>query len=81
MQSCIFHSHKIPVYWVKLRKSAEAFVESDDPAWKISNVIVKLAGFRAHIRDRVLYDPISIVNAGMKLDLEFSSLGKRMPTQ
>jgi hypothetical protein len=81
IQSCLYHSLRVPADLTKLRDEAEAYLDANDTAWKLSKIIVRLAGFRADVRDGVLCDLFSIVNGAMKLDSELLSLGESMPAQ
>lgn len=78
LQSCIWHSFRVPENLIELQSDAARFLDTDDPAWKLNNLIVDLASFRADIKDGILHDPVSIIEAAINLDIKFSSLEKEM---
>lgn len=79
--NCLLHSTRIPSELVELREYAATLLDADDPAWKLSSIVVKVAEFRAEVKDGTLSDCLSIVEAATKLDSELSSLGENMSGQ
>ncbi|RDW74181.1 hypothetical protein BP5796_07623 [Coleophoma crateriformis] len=78
LQKCIYKSVRVPREVIELRRYAETYLDTNDPAWKLSNAIVKLAVFRADMKELLLCDHYSIVDAATKLDAEFTSLEEEM---
>ncbi|RDW67579.1 hypothetical protein BP6252_08975 [Coleophoma cylindrospora] len=81
LQKCIYKTIRVPREVIELRRHAETYLDTNDPAWKLSNVIIKLAALRADIKELLLCDHFSIVDAAMKLDAEFTSLEQEMSVQ
>ncbi|ATZ54142.1 hypothetical protein BCIN_10g01620 [Botrytis cinerea B05.10] len=78
LQSCIWHSFRVPEDLIKLQKHAANFLDADDPAWKLNRLIVELTTFRADIKDGILHERSSIIRAAIELDIKFSSLASEM---
>jgi hypothetical protein len=45
IQNGIYHSLRVLADLIKLRQEAEAYLDADDPTWKLFKIIVELAGF------------------------------------
>ncbi|OOF90915.1 hypothetical protein ASPCADRAFT_134653 [Aspergillus carbonarius ITEM 5010] len=79
--SCLMHSVRMPTGLAKLRHEAAASMDVDDPAWKLSNIMVTLASFRADIKDHALCDPSSIIESAKEIDCDLCSLTEHIPSQ
>ncbi|TGO06866.1 hypothetical protein BTUL_0431g00020 [Botrytis tulipae] len=78
LQSCIWHSFRVPDDLIELQKHAASFLDANDPAWKLNDLIVELTTFRADIKDGILHETTSIIRAAIDLDIKFSSLASEM---
>ena len=81
IHSCIYHSVQVPEELIKLHNYADTFLDMDNPAWKLLRILIKLAEFRANIRDHILCDNLAVIEAATRIDLELSLLGDQMPVQ
>ncbi|TGO20894.1 hypothetical protein BPAE_0258g00150 [Botrytis paeoniae] len=78
LQSCIWHSFRVPDDLIELQKHAASFLNANDPAWKLNGLIVELTTFRADVKDGILYESSSIIMAAIDLDIKFWSLASEM---
>ncbi|TGO48174.1 hypothetical protein BOTNAR_0489g00060 [Botryotinia narcissicola] len=78
LQSCIWHSLRVPDDLIELQKHAASFLDVDDPVWKLNGLVVELTTFRADIKDGILHETSSIIRAAIDLDTKFSSLASEM---
>lgn len=79
--TCILRSRPIPGELIETRRHAAKYLPTDDPAWKLSEIMGKLAQFRAELKLRVLCDTIKIVNIASCLDQELSALAENMSVE
>ncbi|RAK97312.1 uncharacterized protein BO80DRAFT_496378 [Aspergillus ibericus CBS 121593] len=77
--SCLMHLVRMPTGLVKLHRSAAAYMDADDPAWKLSDIMVKLASFRTDVKSHAMSDSTSIIEAAKYVDRELHSLAEQMP--
>ncbi|KAF7930115.1 hypothetical protein EAE99_004308 [Botrytis elliptica] len=78
LQSCIWNSFRVPDDLIELQKHAAGFLDANNPAWKLNDLIVELTTFRADIKDGILLESSSIIRAAIDLDIKFSSLASEM---
>jgi hypothetical protein len=81
IQTCIAYSARIPEELINLRKYAASGFDTNDPCWKLSDILVNVAKFRADVKEGILVDCGSIVKIAQDLEFELSSLAGRMPAQ
>lgn len=81
LQTYITRSARIPEELIALRQHAASALDTNDPGWKLSEIVLKVAKLRADIKEGILLDSASIVKAALDLDLEFSSFAENMPAQ
>ncbi|PWY65680.1 hypothetical protein BO94DRAFT_529079 [Aspergillus sclerotioniger CBS 115572] len=79
--SCLMHSVRMPAGLIKLHRYATVYMDADDPAWELSDIMLTLASFRADIKDHALCDPSSIIESANKIDRDLCSLAEHMPSQ
>ena len=76
--SCITASKKAPLGLIKLRTNLEPYLNTSDPKWQISGLVIKYANLRAAIHRNILSD-IDIVRTATQIDYEYMSLAQTMP--
>lgn len=81
LQTCITCSYRVPDDVMYLRKHAASALDTNDPAWKLFNIIVKVANFRADIKESFLADRDRIVHTALNIDSELASLASTMPVE
>lgn len=79
--TCILRSRPIPGELIETRRHAAKYLATDDPAWKLSGIMEKLARFRAQLKLRILCDTMKILNIASILDQELSALAENMPIE
>ncbi|PYI02583.1 hypothetical protein BO78DRAFT_463839 [Aspergillus sclerotiicarbonarius CBS 121057] len=79
--SCLMHSIRMPPGLIKLHHYAAAYMNADDPAWKVSDSMVTLASLRADIKNHTLSDPSNIIESAKEIDRNLSSLTEHIPSQ
>ncbi|GLA62081.1 hypothetical protein AtubIFM55763_007297 [Aspergillus tubingensis] len=77
--TCLMRSFRIPMGLVKLHRHTAAYMDTDDPAWKLSDIMISLSYFRAHINCRTLYDPEKMIACAKDMDRSLCSLTDNMP--
>lgn len=77
---CLQRSVRVPEPILKLRVEAKTFLEKDDPAWQLSEIVVQLAEFRARIKEKSLLESSTIINIALEIDLRLCALSLGMPT-
>ena len=77
--NCLLHSTRIPLEMIELRQHAATLLDANDPAWKLSSIMVKVAEFRAAVKEGTLCGCLSIVGAAAYIDAELAYLGENMP--
>jgi len=79
MLSCIQRTLPMPSHIVELRKSAEQFMDAENPAWRLSGIIIDLTIFRAAIRDGEIVGPRAIIDTALEIDHRFVSVFENLP--
>ncbi len=77
--SCVSANIPVPPALTELRSVLEPFLNSEDPKWRISGLVVKYANLKGATQDGCIPDS-DIVARAMGLDLEFLSLANHMPS-
>jgi hypothetical protein len=80
MLSCIQRTTAMPAHIIELRKEAGKYME-DQPAWKLSEIIIDFTIFRAAVRDVKLVGPREIVAAGLAIDRRFIEAFAALPEE
>ncbi|KAE8449322.1 hypothetical protein EG329_008223 [Mollisiaceae sp. DMI_Dod_QoI] len=80
-QTCITCSTRIPEEVINLRRYAASALNTNDPGWKLCDVAITVAKFRADVKEGILLDCDSNVKIALELDFELASLADSMPTQ
>lgn len=75
LQTSIIYSSRIPGDLINLRKHAASAVDTNDPGWKLFDMIVKLTSFR------VMADSECIVRSALELDSDVASFADDMPAE
>ena len=81
MLSCIQRTIPMPEHIVALRKSAERFMDKENPAWRLSSVIIDFTIFRASIQDSQIVGPQGIIEAALEIDQRFISVFQDLPDE
>ncbi|PYH88977.1 hypothetical protein BO71DRAFT_413699 [Aspergillus ellipticus CBS 707.79] len=76
--SCLIQSLRIPAGLLNLHRCSAGYMDTNQAAWKVSDAMIKLASFRADIKERVLYDPGGIIKAAEAIDVELITLDDDM---
>ncbi|RDW79460.1 hypothetical protein BP6252_04098 [Coleophoma cylindrospora] len=81
MISCVQRNTPMPKYITDLRKEAARYVETTNPAWRLSEVIIDCTNFRAAIKngDDGHRDPREIVMRALEIDREFTDVFVGLP--
>lgn len=79
--TCILRSRPIPEELIETRRHAVKYVHTDDPAWKLSKIMEKLAKFRADLKLLVRCDTIKVLNIALVLDQELLALAENTPAE
>lgn len=79
--TAILRSRPIPEELIETRRHAAKYLSTDDPAWKLSEIMEKLAKFRAELKLRIPCDNIKVVNIAAGLDQDLSTLAETMPVE
>ena len=74
LQNCIFHSVQLSTQLLELRKYAEELVDPEEPAWRLSKVMVEVADFRANVKSNVFQDMCRIVQEALDIDSKLIAL-------
>ncbi|RAH76499.1 hypothetical protein BO86DRAFT_249948 [Aspergillus japonicus CBS 114.51] len=78
---CIMLSLPIPGDLVLLHEKALRYVDTtSDPAWRLSELIIKVIEFRDELRSGRIRDPDTIIVAAQKLDSELASVADTFPS-
>ena len=77
--SCCAADAQVPPALVQLRSDLEPYLDTNDPKWRTSGLVVKYANLRGDIQEGHLSNSDIISNA-LDLDEEFRSLTQAMPT-
>ncbi|KAL2816061.1 hypothetical protein BDW59DRAFT_12123 [Aspergillus cavernicola] len=78
---CIMRPVRVPAEVIGLRAHAAKFLDRENPPWKMEEIMIKLAGFRADVSEGVLIGHSSIIERALQLDDELSALLDDMPIQ
>jgi len=71
MLSCIQRTTAMPDHIIELRKEAEQYMEQDNPAYRLSGIIIDFTIFRAAVRECKIVGPRAVVAAGLEIDRRF----------
>lgn len=77
--TCLMRSFRIPMGLVKLHRHTAAYMDTSDPAWKLSDIMIELSYFRAMVKDCTLCDPEKIIASAKEIDHNLCSLAGNMP--
>lgn len=79
MLSCIQRCTPMPEYIVELRKEAGRYMDSDNPAWRLSGIVIDFTIFRASVRECRILGPRAVINAALEIDSQFISVISQLP--
>ncbi|TVY93685.1 hypothetical protein LAWI1_G001606 [Lachnellula willkommii] len=78
--SCMQHTIALPEDYLTLRTYATNFLDTNDIAWRLSQVSVRYIGFRAAIKSGSLFDADTIIATATRMDADLVTLmGKFLP--
>lgn len=78
--TCILRSIPVPAELIRSRRCAARIIDTHDPAWRLSQIMEKVAGFRTEVKNRYLCDRLQIVHSAFRIDQELSELTENMPS-
>ena len=81
MLSCIQRTIPMPEHMVVLHKSAESFMDTENPAWQLSSIIIDFTIFRAAIQNREIVGPRAIISELLDLDQRFIAVFENLPEE
>jgi len=81
LQTYMSYSARIPKELIRLRQYATSAIDTNDPGWKLSGILINVAKFRADVKEGILLESDSIVKIALNLDSELSLLADTMPAQ
>jgi len=71
---CVHRELEIPAEIRELRIEAGRYVDQPNPGWRLQDILIAFASFRAPLRDQSLSDLPSILAATLELDGAFLEL-------
>jgi hypothetical protein len=78
---CMQRGIPLPEDYAILRASAVNFLDTKDPAWRLSEVTVRYIGFRTALQDGSLTNPDAIILAVAELDKAMVSILDTLPPE
>ncbi|TVY28724.1 hypothetical protein LHYA1_G002422 [Lachnellula hyalina] len=79
--SCMQHTIALPEDYLTLRTYATNFLDTNDIAWRLSQVTVRYIGFRAAIKSGSLFDTDTIIATATDMDSEMVALMGEFPPE
>ncbi|TVY35608.1 hypothetical protein LSUB1_G005102 [Lachnellula subtilissima] len=79
--SCMQHTIALPEDYLTLRTYATNFLDTNDIAWRLSQVTVRYIGFRAAIKSGSLFDADTIIATATGMDAEMVALMGEFPPE
>ena len=79
--SCMQHTIPLPEDYLTLRTYATNFLDTNDIAWRLSQVTVRYIGFRAAIKSGSLFDADTIIATATEMDTEMVALMGEFPPE
>jgi len=76
--SCLERGIAIPKVYLRFRSQAARFVDTNDPDWRLSDLMIQLAKLRASLKESKPASTQAIATA-QYLDLEFLDINNTMP--
>jgi hypothetical protein len=76
---CVHRELEIPAEIRELRIEAGRYVDQSNPGWRLQDIFLSFASFRASLRDHSLSDLASILAAALELDGAFLELFSSVP--
>ncbi|KAL4949077.1 hypothetical protein BDW69DRAFT_198389 [Aspergillus filifer] len=71
---CIIRPTRVPPDVIRLRRLAAKYMDTSDPAWKLEEMMIKLASFHTDVCEGVIADHKTIIDVALKLDEEICML-------
>ncbi len=73
MSSCVQHELNVPQHIIDLRAYASMFINTSDIGWRLNEITIKFANFRANLKNRhpSLSTPQQIIATCLEIDKEF----------
>lgn len=79
--SCLRRGVRVPPDVIAHRCHAGRYVDTQDPAWQLSGILISFCEFRANIKEGAKSEPHEIITAALQIDAAFSSLSISMPAE
>ncbi|KAE8147583.1 hypothetical protein BDV25DRAFT_30284 [Aspergillus avenaceus] len=79
IMNCLLRSTRVPVELINLRSCASNNLDTNDPAWKLLDICVKVAQFRADVKECIIREDKRIVNKALEIDRGLAALADGMP--
>lgn len=77
--ACVMCSLHIPPELINLRRSSATYFDTNDPSWKLSDTMERVAEFRANVKNCFQKDVGNIVETALKIDNDLTSIANNMP--
>jgi hypothetical protein len=78
--SCVQREIPVPADVIALRAYATGFVKDSDPAWRLADMSIRVASFRAAVHDGI-FDSETLIKSARQLDDDWVSWSTTMPPQ
>lgn len=76
---CFQRSVRVPPDVITYRNYAAAFLETSNPRWRLSSILIDFSEVRASIEDGTISEPGEIIRALLEIDTELDALSTSMP--
>ncbi|KAL4861883.1 hypothetical protein BDV12DRAFT_57300 [Aspergillus spectabilis] len=77
---CTIRPAHVPAEVIELRKHAAKLLDTNSPAWVLEEIMIKLANFRADVKDDgILGDPRRVIDSALQLDNEILNFSNNIP--
>ncbi|KAH7403022.1 hypothetical protein BKA64DRAFT_668176 [Cadophora sp. MPI-SDFR-AT-0126] len=80
-RGCLQRSVHVPSGVIAARSHAAALFGEPDTAWKLGDLIIQVAEFRATVKDRILCTPAAIIATALELDALLYILATFVPIE
>jgi hypothetical protein len=77
---CMQYDVRVPADLTNLRREASRYVDSTDPKWKFSEIVVRVVDFRAAMRECRI-SGLELLNVAKRLDSELKAVPENVPPE
>lgn len=78
--SCVQREIPVPADIIALRAYATGFLNDSDPAWRLADISIRLASFRAAVHDGI-FNSETLIKSARQLDDDWVSWSNTLPPQ